>query len=124
MPYNAGGFGRVTAIQFDPITANIPIYGYCGIRDTNQQVPWKLFGNTAADIITLYTPSYSGAGNPTPNNVRNGTVYGPDNSAIGTLKIPIAASVAVGVPVDNTVGTAILTQEKLSEVISTIWSQG
>lgn len=44
---------------------------------------------------------------PVPANVRQGTKYA-DDQFTGTLAVPSASSVAVGTPVDNTVGTAVL----------------
>lgn len=46
---------------------------------------------------------------PANSNVRSGTVFG-FGSRTGTLAVPAASSVAAGVAVDNTVGTAVLTQ--------------
>jgi hypothetical protein len=46
-------------------------------------------------------------GNPAVTDVRNGTTYA-SGALTGTLKVPPSSSVAVGVPVDNTVGTAII----------------
>jgi hypothetical protein len=40
-------------------------------------------------------------------DVRNGVVYA-SGALTGTLNVPIASSVAVGVPADATVGTAII----------------
>jgi hypothetical protein len=48
-------------------------------------------------------------GMPSVSNVRSGTVYGPTSALTGTLVVPAAGSVALGVPVDNTTGTAVLT---------------
>ena len=48
-------------------------------------------------------------GMPSVTNVRSGTVYGPTSSLTGTLVVPVASSVASGVLVDNTTGTAALT---------------
>jgi hypothetical protein len=48
-------------------------------------------------------------GYPIAANVRQPTVYGPSNEFTGTLAVPSPSSVALGVPTDNTVGTAILT---------------
>jgi hypothetical protein len=45
---------------------------------------------------------------PIPANVRDGVSYAL-NTLTGTLKVPAAASVGFGVPVDNTVGSAALT---------------
>lgn len=44
---------------------------------------------------------------PVPANVRFGTVYA-SGSQTGTMKVPAAANVRLGVAVDNTVGTAVL----------------
>ena len=54
---------------------------------------------------------------PIPANVRSGITFGPDNSLTGTLIIPPTNTVAQGVQVDNTIGTALLTvQEILDEI--------
>jgi hypothetical protein len=55
---------------------------------------------------TLYEPG-TALGNPAVTDVRNGTTYA-SGALTGTLDVPPASSVAVGVPVDNTVGTAII----------------
>lgn len=49
---------------------------------------------------------------PVPTNVRNGVAYN-FGAQTGTLKVPPVNSVAAGVPVDNTVGTASLTPDAL-----------
>lgn len=49
-------------------------------------------------------------GSPVAANVRQGTVYGPSSEFTGTLAVASPSSVALGVPTDNTVGTAVLTQ--------------
>lgn len=69
----------------------------------------------AAITIQRYT-----TGNPAPADVRSGTTYGPGGTSTGTLAVPPAASVAAGVPVDNTVGTAAV---KLSDVASVTGAQ-
>ena len=46
---------------------------------------------------------------PSAVNVRSGTTYGISGALTGTCAVPPAASVATGVPVDNTTGTAALT---------------
>ena len=55
---------------------------------------------------------------PAVTDVRSGVVYG---SATGVLAVPAANSVAFGVPVDNTTGTAVLT---LANVQSALTAQG
>lgn len=47
-------------------------------------------------------------GMPAESNVRNGTVYGYNSELTGTMNVPPAGSVNLGVPVDNTTGTAAL----------------
>lgn len=53
---------------------------------------------------------------PAPANVRSGTVYG-NNQFTGTLAVPPASAVGSGVPVDNTVGTAVLTPEAAAAAV-------
>jgi len=55
---------------------------------------------------TLYEPG-TDLGNPAVTDVRNGVTYA-SGALTGTLDVPPASSVAVGVPVDGTVGTAII----------------
>jgi hypothetical protein len=62
---------------------------------------------------TLYTPGVA-TGHPATNNVRTGIVYGPTNNLTGTCAVPPAAAVSLGVPVDNTVGTAQLDTNALA----------
>jgi hypothetical protein len=49
---------------------------------------------------------------PIPANVRYGTVYA-NGSLVGTLRMPNASSVAYGVAVDNTIGSAVLTPQSV-----------
>jgi hypothetical protein len=49
-------------------------------------------------------------GYPVAANVRQGAAYGPSSEFTGTLAVASPSSVALGVPIDNTVGTAVLTQ--------------
>jgi hypothetical protein len=55
----------------------------------------------------LYSPGTI-LGNPAISDVRNGVAYA-SGALTGTLQVPPAASVVVGVPVDNTIGTGIFT---------------
>jgi hypothetical protein len=56
-------------------------------------------------------------GYPVAGNVRQSTVYGPSSEFTGTLAVPSASSVALGVASDNTTGTAILTAENVRAAI-------
>jgi len=60
-------------------------------------------------------------GYPVAANVRQSTVYGPSSEFTGTLSVPSASSVALGVATDNTTGTAILTA---ANVQTALVSQG
>jgi hypothetical protein len=67
-------------------------------------------------IRPLYTADSVG-GNPAVTNVRSGTVYGPNSELTGTCAVPAAGSVAFGVPVDATTGTAVLTPESVRSAV-------
>ena len=56
---------------------------------------------------------------PGQQHVRYGITYGPDNEYIGTCHVPPPESVAYGVPVDDTVGTAVITPEAIA---SAVWN--
>jgi hypothetical protein len=61
----------------------------------------------AATGVAIVVERYT-TGNPLPADVRDGTTYGPGATSTGTLAVPPPASVAAGVPTDDTVGTAAL----------------
>jgi hypothetical protein len=65
--------------------------------------------NTENDLVrkSMYTAGVP-LGNPSISDVRTGSTYGPSGELTGTLNVPPASAVAVGVPVDNTTGTAII----------------
>jgi hypothetical protein len=74
-----------------------------------------LFPNAAPTRETMYSPNTL-ADSPTESDVREGVTYAL-GSQTGTLAVPDPASVALNVPTDNTVGTAILTPEALFDAI-------
>ena len=76
--------------------------------------------STATDYKNLYTADStdSASGQPAATNVRSGTVYGPSNELTGTCAVPPAGSVALGVPVDNTTGTAALTAADIQAALT------
>jgi hypothetical protein len=59
-------------------------------------------------------------GYPVAANVRATVVYGPSNEFSGTLVVAPPSSIALGVPTDNTVGTAVLTQANVLAALGTI----
>ena len=75
--------------------------------------------STATGYKNLYTADStdSASGQPAATNVRSGTIYGPSNELTGTCAVPAAGSVAFGVPVDNTTGTAVLTADSVRSAV-------
>lgn len=72
----------------------------------NATTRWELNKSDNSPRILYSADTLPGV--PANTNVRNGTIYGASNELTGTLNVPPIGSVAVGVPVDNTVGTAII----------------
>lgn len=83
----------------------------------SQDIEWTMNVNTGGNR-TLYTPGVA-TGFPATNNVRTGITYGPTNNLTGTCAVPPANAVSVGVPVDNTVGTAQLDANALAAALNT-----
>jgi len=78
------------------------------------------------DVTTRYTIGVSGSTNtisllspdqvtgvPSGSNVRAGILFGPGNELTGSMNVPNQNSVAYGVPVDNTSGSALVNPEDL-----------
>jgi hypothetical protein len=78
---------------------------------------WQFTSSTGTDR-TLYTLQQIGD-QPSPSNVRTGVVYA-SGSLTGTMAVPPSDSVALGVPVDNTTGSAVLNP---TYVADEIWNQ-
>jgi hypothetical protein len=68
--------------------------------------------------IYHYGESLLNFNHPGESDVRFGVTYGPDNQYTGSCRVPPPESVAYGVPVDDTTGTAALTPEL---VASAVW---
>ncbi|HCB60863.1 MAG: hypothetical protein A2W93_14130 [Bacteroidetes bacterium GWF2_43_63] len=51
------------------------------------------------------------------SDVRLGVIYGPTNNLTGTCAVPPPAATGIGVPVDNTVGTAAITATDMQNAI-------
>lgn len=69
--------------------------------------------------VTRVSPNLV-TGMPAATNVRNATIYGFNNELTGTMKVPPVGSVALGVPVDTSVGTAAL---DVGSVIAVVGAQ-
>jgi hypothetical protein len=81
---------------------------------------YRKAGDGVSQTITLFTPDFNVFGNPPAADVRSGVSYG-GGSLVGTAAIPSAGSVALGIPVDATTGTAVLTA---ADVQTALTSQG
>jgi hypothetical protein len=85
-------------------TANSISFNNLKIHPTGD-ISWQFLTTNAGQFRTLYTPGVA-TGHPATTNVRTGIVYGPTNNLTGTCAVPPSGSVTLGVPVDNTTGTA------------------
>jgi hypothetical protein len=101
------------------ITRNnvFPVFGRIKMLSSSQN---SILFQTENSLITqtLYTPGVA-TGHPATNNVRTGIAYGPTNNLTGACAVPPAAAVSLGVPVDNTVGTASLDANALAAALNT-----
>jgi len=82
------------------------------------------FDSTAPNSITVrrnnntdLTLVDSSIGNPIESDVRSGITYA-SGALTGTLNVPPASAVAVGVPVDNTNGTAMIDINQMGALIT------
>lgn len=108
------GSTRVAEIEYGDLGAS-PTSGSIRLNDliTNVAVMYR-FGTTKKILID----SDVGGLMPATSNVRAGIVYNGGNST-GTCAVPAASSVAFGVPVDNTTGTAVLTPSNVWDYLTT-----
>lgn len=77
---------------------------------------WQFATDVIATNKTLYSPGTE-LGNPATTDVREGTAYA-DGALTGTLIVPPTGSVAVGVPVDNTTGTAMISIQDMGSLLT------
>ena len=75
---------------------------------------------TTDSYVNFYTADNTGFGLPSAMDVRSGVSYG-GGAVAGTCAVPAAGSVSLGVPVDATTGTAVLTA---ADVQSALTAQG
>ena len=74
-----------------------------------------LFYRSGTTKKTLVSADSSSGLLPSTGDVRRGTSYNAGNN-VGTMDVPASASVALGVSVDNTTGTAILTSGNIADI--------
>ena len=80
-------------------------------------ISFRLQATTNANRF-MYTDAQN-IGQAAEADVRSGIVYGPANDYTGTCAVPPTGSVALGVPVDNTVGTAYIEPTSLAAAFFT-----
>ena len=88
------------------------------LKKTNSNVAVFNYADTAGAKTLI--DATANAAMPAATNVRSGVSYA-SGALVGTCAVPAAGSVSLGVPVDNTTGTAILTQ---ADVQSALTAQG
>ena len=72
--------------------------------------------NGTGTYVDMFTADNTPLG-PATGDVRFGVSYG--SGQVGTCRVPAAGSVALGVPVDNTTGTAVLTPADIRAELAT-----
>ncbi len=82
---------------------------------TNAKTRYAL--NGTGTYVDMFTADNS-LGQAVPSDVRSGIVYANGNLT-GTCAVPAAGSVALGVPVDATTGTAVLTPGAIRAELAT-----
>jgi hypothetical protein len=73
-------------------------------------------GYPTGGFVTRVSPD-NVTGMPAEANVRGALTYGFNSELTGSLAVPPAASVGIGVPVDNTVGTAALAPADIAALV-------
>lgn len=97
-------------------SSRLAIFSNFMILNTNFNTEWQFQSQTIGQTRTLYTPG-SALGNPAITDVRSGVTYA-SGALTGTLVVPSPANVRIGVPTDNTVGTADLTAQDFFTAIA------
>jgi hypothetical protein len=107
--------GTVTASgQISNSDGNMALRATASLRlYSANQTEWTFQTDNLLVNTTLYTPGVA-IGFPATTNVKTGVTYGPTSNLTGTCAVPPAAAVSLGVPVDNTVGTASLDANALA----------
>jgi len=91
---------------------NTPVNGFIKFKNTAPTITVTKADNTTQQLVDPSTTDI-----PIESDVRQGTSYA-SGALTGTLKVPSASSVAVGVPVDNTVGTAIISVSDMGALLA------
>jgi hypothetical protein len=112
----------IVALQNNSCFVDGPIVLDTGNRWPLAVLNWSLrSSDTSIDIHTVdngvvtYVNEDDVNGIPVEADVREGTIYGALGGLEGTLAVPPTNTVSIGVPVDNTVGTATIAPEDIAD---------
>jgi hypothetical protein len=94
------------------VIGTTPVAGFVKFKNTAPTITVTKADNTTEQLVDPSTTDI-----PVVSNVRNGITYA-SGSLTGTLNVPPVSSVAVGVPVDATVGTAIISITDMGALLS------
>jgi hypothetical protein len=86
----------------------------------NNQTYLEVPTQTLLQKRNLVTPD-NATNFPAASNVRSGISYGIGGVVTGTCAVPSPAAVAMGTPVDNTVGTLTISVPTASEIATAVW---
>ena len=112
----ASGVNPCTALRWFPADTALNTFEYVMRGPTPAGSP------QSRPARRLFVENAYQAGYPLAGNVRQQITYGPNNIYTGTLSVPPVGSVAIGVPVDNTVGTASLTSVSSADIATAVWA--
>lgn len=101
---------EVSNVEFT--NGNTPVSGFVKFKNSAPTITVKKSDNTNQQLVDPSTTDI-----PVIANVRNGITYA-SGALTGALKVPSASSVAVGVPVDNTTGTAIISISDMGALLA------
>ena len=90
----------------------MPVLGFIKFKNTAPTVTVRKANNTNQILVDPLTTDI-----PVIANVRDGITYA-SGSLTGTLKVPPPSSVGVGVPTDNTVGTAVISVTDMGALLA------
>lgn len=90
----------------------MPVLGFIKFKNTTPTVTVRKANNTNQILVDPLTTDI-----PVIANVRDGITYA-SGSLTGTLKVPPPSSVGVGVPTDNTVGTAVISVTDMGALLA------
>ena len=90
----------------------VPASGFFKFKNTAPTITVRKVNNTNQQLVDPLTTDI-----PITSNVRDGVTYA-SGSLTGTLKVPSPLNVALGVPTDNTVGSAVITIADMGTLLS------